>query len=32
MEFNERKDKIIQFLKLYGTITNNDAQAINNVY
>ncbi|OFZ27909.1 MAG: hypothetical protein A2381_07910 [Bdellovibrionales bacterium RIFOXYB1_FULL_37_110] len=32
MEFNERKVKIIQFLKTYGAISNNDAQSINNVH
>lgn len=30
MKYSERKEKIIRFIKVYGEITNNDAQSITN--
>ena len=32
MTFDERKAKILQFVKAYGAITNSDVQALNNVH
>ncbi len=32
MNFDERKVKILQFVKTYGQITNSDVQALNNVH